>query len=76
LLASNSPSEDPLPPAANPPRGSALQAQASAHWVKLKIYARCMSLLHNGHGHHIKVQLTSKPRTGQLEVIKNITLRL
>ncbi len=44
--------------------------------LKLKIYASCLSLLHDAKGHHIKGQFTSKPRTGQLGVIKSITLRL
>jgi hypothetical protein len=44
--------------------------------VKLKIYSPCLSLLRDAHGHHIKAQFTSKPRTGQLGLILNITLRL
>lgn len=44
--------------------------------LKLKIYGACLSLLHDANGHHIKAQFTSKPRTAQLGVIKNITLHL
>jgi hypothetical protein len=44
--------------------------------IKAKIYAACRSLLHHARGHHIKAQFTSRPRTRQRGLTKNITLRL
>lgn len=44
--------------------------------VKAKIYRSCMSLLRHARGHRIKAQFTSRPRTGQLGIIKPITLIL
>lgn len=44
--------------------------------IKVKIYPACLALLkHAGH-HRIKAQFTSRPRTGQLGVIKTISLFL
>ncbi len=44
--------------------------------VKAKIYNACISLLRHASGHRIKAQFTSRPRTGQFGLIKNIWLTL
>jgi len=41
---------------------------------KTKVYTACLSLLKHAKGHRIKAQFTSRPRTGQLGIIKTIFL--
>ncbi|MDQ6687634.1 MAG: fibronectin type III domain-containing protein [Actinomycetota bacterium] len=44
--------------------------------VRVKLDGACVALLRRARGHRIKAQFTSKPRTGQLGIIKSITLTL
>jgi large repetitive protein len=42
--------------------------------IRTGIYGACITLLSHARGHRIRAQFTSRPRTGQLGIIKNITL--
>jgi hypothetical protein len=44
--------------------------------IKAKVTKDCAALLKNAKGHKIKGQFTSRPRTGQLGTIVNVTLKL
>jgi hypothetical protein len=44
--------------------------------IKAKIYPACLTLRHHAQHHRTGAQFTSRPRTGQLGTIKNITLTL
>jgi hypothetical protein len=44
--------------------------------LKAKVHAACLSLLRRARGRHIKAKFTSRLRTGQVGLTKNITLGL
>ena len=44
--------------------------------IRARIYGACMSLLRHAKAHRLKAQFTSRPRTGQSGVIRNIALLL